>query len=89
MFKWRYAFISDDELMNTLEESVFKNKHKGHSLQGIISIALGDKKKGINMLEAFNNKKIEPSLVSYKDPSENLRRKRAREYALEVYQEVN
>ena len=47
MFRWKYAFISDEELLSTLEESVFKNKYKGHSLQGIISIALGDKKKGI------------------------------------------
>ena len=89
MFRWRYAFVSDEELLSTLEESVFKNKHKGHSLQGIISIALGDKKKGIQILEAFNNKKVEASLVSYDDPSENLRRKRAREHAQEVYQEVS
>jgi hypothetical protein len=32
---------------------------------------------------------VEATLVNYDDPSENLRRKRAREYAAEVYQEVN
>lgn len=36
MYRWKHAMITDKELMSELEETVFSNKHKGHSLQGII-----------------------------------------------------
>lgn len=42
----------------------------------------------MKILESFNNKKKEPCLAQFTDPSENLRRKRARENALEVFQDV-
>lgn len=36
LFKWGFAIISDQELIQSLKESAFKNKHKGLSLEGII-----------------------------------------------------
>ena len=36
LFRWRFAMISDEELIQSLNESAFKNKHKGLSLEGII-----------------------------------------------------
>jgi hypothetical protein len=46
-------------------------------LEGIINIALGEKFKGLAILEQYN--KENQSLVELKNPSENLRRRRARE----------
>ena len=51
MFKWKTASIDDEELKALLEEKVFTNKHKGHSLEGIIKIALGEKEEGLKILE--------------------------------------
>jgi len=85
MYRWKYALISDDQLVDELEEIVFKNQHKGHSLHGIISIALGNKEMGLRILEQFNQQD-ESRLVE--DPSENLRRKKARELAKDIYREA-
>jgi serine/threonine protein kinase len=54
LFKWRTAQIDDDRLKEELATHVFTNKHKGHSLEGIIKIALGDKREGLKILEAYN-----------------------------------
>lgn len=56
MYQWRYAEITDDELKEELEEHVFTNKHKGHSLFGIINIAIGEKTQGLAILNDYNNK---------------------------------
>lgn len=77
MFRWKNAIISDDELVDYLKESVFKNQDKGPSLHGIICIALGEKEDGMQILEKYNAKEQEK--LMYNDPSENLRRKRARD----------
>ena len=66
---------------------MFGNKHKGCSLQGIISIALGEKDKGLAMLEQYN--KENHTLVEMRSPSENLRRRHAREHARDIYNEVS
>jgi len=54
MYQWNFAEITDDELLDELSEQVFNNKHKGHSLEGIIKIALGEKEDGLKVLEKFN-----------------------------------
>jgi len=54
MYLWKYALITDDELKEKLE-TVFTNKYKGHSLEGIISIAIGEKEEGLKILEAYND----------------------------------
>lgn len=63
----------------------FANKFKGRSLEGIIQIALGEKEKGLEILKKFNE--LTKYLTS--NDSENLRRRRAREHAREVYQEAD
>ena len=85
LFRWRYAFTSDEDLMSELKETAFRNKQKGEGLKGLVQIALGEKQQGIQTLESFINKKQDPCLATYTDPSENLRRKRAREIAQEVF----
>ena len=40
-------------------------------------------------METFNNQKKELTLANYRDPSENLRRKKARTNGLEIFREVN
>lgn len=67
--------------------NVFSNKHKGRSLEGIIKIAIGEKEEGLKILEEFND--LQSQNVIAIDPSENLRRKNARKYAKEIYNEVN
>jgi len=47
MYQWQYAKITDNQLLVALEKNIFKNKYKGHSLEGIINIALGQKEKGL------------------------------------------
>jgi hypothetical protein len=56
-------------------------------MEGIINIALGEKEEGLRILEKYNDDQKQSTLVN--DPSENLRRRRAREYAKEIYHEVN
>lgn len=87
MYRWKHALITDDELVTELKDQVFNNKHKGHSLEGIINIALGEKEEGLKILESYNN--TQKQYVIINDPSENIRRRRAREHAKEIYQEVN
>lgn len=66
---------------------MFTNKQKGHSLEGIIKIALGDKGEGLEVLQAYNQEQRQ-NIVAV-DPSENLRRKNARRLAKEIYEEVS
>lgn len=87
MYRWKYALITDDELKLELQDQVFTNKHKGHSLLGIINIALGEKEEGLRILETYNDQQRVSQIVN--DPSENIRRRKARENAKEIYQEVN
>lgn len=79
--------ITDTDLIEELDENIFQNKHKGHSLEGIIMIALGEKVEGLGILEAYN--KDNHQLVELQNPSENLRRRRAREHARDIYNEVS
>jgi hypothetical protein len=58
-------------------------------LEGIINIAIGNKEQGLKILEAFNNQKKEHTLDYYRDPSENMRRTKARINGLEIFKEVN
>lgn len=83
MYRWKYAIITDEELLDRLDKEVFKNKHRGPSLEGIIRIAVGEKKKGLQILEKFNEQ--QNLKFNINDPSENLRRRRAREHAKEIY----
>lgn len=55
MYQWKYALITDEELKLDLKDLVFTNKHKGHSLEGIINIALGEKEEGLKILETYND----------------------------------
>lgn len=66
-----------------LDVKVFQNKNKGLSLKGIIHIAIGEKKKGLLLLEQFNDK--QKLIFNINDPSENIRRRRAREHAKEIF----
>lgn len=59
--------------------------HKGESLEGTIRIALGEKEVGLKILERCKHKTS--SKVS--DPSDNLRRTRAKQHAKELYSDVN
>lgn len=86
LYRWKHAITTDDELLAELED-VFKNKHKGHSLQGIICVALGEKDKGLKLLDMFNRDNKEVAVMA--NASENLRRRRAREHAREIYHEVS
>ena len=86
LFKWKTAQIDDQELLTSLK-SVFLNKHKGRSLEGIIKIALGEKEEGLQILEQFNDEQKQ-NVVAF-DPSENLRRKNARKNARDIFNEVN
>jgi hypothetical protein len=85
MYRWKYGIISDVQLLENLQEQVFKNKYKGQTLEGIINIAIGLKEQGLQILETFNNQKKEITLANYRDPSENLRRKKARTNGLEIF----
>lgn len=87
MYRWKHALITDTDLLDELEDNIFSNKHKGHSLEGIIKIATGDKVEGLAILEAYN--KDNHQLVELQNPSENLRRRRAREHARDIYNEVS
>lgn len=87
MYRWKHAMITDTDLIEELDENIFQNKHKGHSLEGIIMIALGEKVEGLGILEAYN--KDNHQLVELQNPSENLRRRRAREHARDIYNEVS
>lgn len=84
LYRWKHALTSDEELLNELEVQ-FSNKFKGRPLEGIVLIALGEKEKGLDILKKFNE------LTKYytSNDSENLRRRRAREHAREVYHEAN
>jgi hypothetical protein len=41
----------------------------------------------LKILEAYNHRQSQ--VTSFNDPSENIRRRKAREHAKEIYQEVN
>ena len=84
LYRWKHALTTDEELLNELEVQ-FGNKFKGRPLEGIVLIALGEKEKGLEILKKFNE------LTKYytSNDSENLRRRRAREHAREVYHEAN
>ena len=86
MYRWNNALITDTQLLEELEENVFPNKHKGRSLEGIINIAIGNKKAGLEMLEKYNKKNAH--LLEIVNPSENLRRRKARESAKDMYEIV-
>ena len=47
--------VSIITLKNDLRHKVFTNKFKGHSLEGIINIAIGEKEEGIKILEKYND----------------------------------
>ena len=66
---------------------VFKNQHRGVALEGIIRVAIGEKKKGLQILEKFNQQ--QNLKFNINDPSENLRRRRAREHAKEITQDLD
>ena len=87
MYQWKYGEITDNQLKENLEEHVFNNKHKGHSLYGIINIAIGEKAEGLSILSEYNHQQKASTITN--DPSENIRRRKAREYAKEVFEEVN
>jgi hypothetical protein len=87
LYRWKTALIDDAELKQVLEEDVFTNKHKGHSLEGIIKIALGDTKDGLQILADYTSEQKRLANGA-NDPSENLRRKRARKHAEEIAGEV-
>lgn len=57
LYKWRNAMITDQVLLQNLKPNVFLNKQKGGSIEGIINIAIGEKEKGLQILEQFNNQK--------------------------------
>lgn len=55
LYKWRNAIITDQELLKYLKKDVFANKNKGGSIEGIVKIAIGEKEKGLKVLESFNS----------------------------------
>jgi len=77
LYQWRYAEITDDQLKDQLSNGVFDHLHKGNSLKGIIEIAIGEKASGIEILQEYNKQKEQQTLMN--DPSENIRRRKARE----------